>query len=55
MQEPIYSWVVVRKRELDPPEVYTFQDEEEAREFYTRAKAQWSDTFLCRVIEGPLV
>lgn len=45
-------WLVVRKRETDPPEVW-IGDEAQMRELFDAARAQWSDTFLVRVVDGP--
>lgn len=44
------TWLVVRKRETDPPEVYPFAAEAEARVFHDRAQMQWSDCYLCQVV-----
>jgi hypothetical protein len=35
--------------------VTLFTDEEQARLFYGDAGAQWSETYLTEVVEGPLV
>jgi hypothetical protein len=43
-------WIVVRKREIDPPEVYPFAREDDARAFHDRAQQQWSDCYLTRVV-----
>lgn len=50
-----HPWLVVRKRDIDAPEVYPFDNEKEAAEFYDDASMQWSDTFLCEVKKGPKV
>lgn len=44
-------WFVVRKREVDPVEVFTFTDEESAREFYDRVSWQWIECYLCKIVE----
>jgi len=44
------GWMVIRKRETDPPEVYPFPDEASAREFHDQAQQQWSDCFLVAVV-----
>lgn len=54
MSQHIYPWLVVRQRETEPPEVYPFGDEVDARLFYDQAAQQWTDTYLCAVHEGPL-
>jgi hypothetical protein len=51
----IWPFLVVIKRETNPPEYFGFADEEEAFAHYERIGAQWSDVFLCRVIRGPVV
>ncbi len=43
-------WLVVRQRETEPPEVYPFADEADARAFHDRAQEQWSDCYLCAVV-----
>ncbi len=53
MSRHIYSWLVVRQRETEPPEVYPFGNEVDARLFYDQAQQQWSDTYLGQVHEGP--
>lgn len=45
--------LVIRKRETDAPEVYPFDSYEDAAVHYDAARQQWSDTFLCEVIDGP--
>jgi hypothetical protein len=45
------GWLVVRQRETDPPEVWKFTDEAEARAFHDRAQMQWSDCYLARVVK----
>lgn len=44
------SWMVIRQREIDPPEVYPFADEGSARQFHDKAQIQWSECFLVRVV-----
>lgn len=48
------EWIVVQNREGDT-EAYPFDDLVEAGKFYDKASAQWSDTYLCKIIEGPQV
>lgn len=43
-------WFVVRKRDVEPIEVYSFDRESDAREFYDRAQVQWSECFLTLVV-----
>lgn len=45
------GWMVVRQRETDPPEVWKFDDEREARAFHDRAQAQWSDCYLVSIVK----
>lgn len=47
------QWLVIRKRETDPIEVFVFDRYDKAAVFFDDAQAQWSDTFLCRVAYGP--
>lgn len=49
----VRQWLVVRKRETDPPEVYAFDRYDEAAVFFDGAQQQWSDTFFCSVVCGP--
>lgn len=37
------------------PEVTLFTDEEQADLYYVDAGAQWSESYLCEITEGPLV
>jgi len=50
----VYSMIVVIVREGEK-EVVPFEDEDEAREFFEKASLQWSDSFLCKVVKGPVV
>ncbi len=45
------KWLVVRKRDVDPVEVYAFNSEADAIEFYDRAQLQWSECFLAAVVQ----
>lgn len=46
-------WMVVRAREQFPIEAWDFRDDEtQARSFYDEVSANWSDTYLCRVVAG---
>lgn len=45
------GWMVVRKRDTYPPEVWHFSDEGEARSFHDRAQQQWSECYLLRVVK----
>jgi hypothetical protein len=47
-------WIVVQKRETDPAKVWAFPTETEARAFYDQVGTQWTETFLCKVVVGPL-
>jgi hypothetical protein len=49
----IIKWIVIWKRDADPPEVYPFEEESQARDFYT--SINWSDVYLCEVKAGPKV
>lgn len=46
------AWIVLRKREQDPLEMWSFALENEARVFFGDVAAQWSETFLCEVKRG---
>lgn len=46
-------WLVVIKRETDPSDVTPFEREEDAREFFDMASAQWTESYLCEVRHGP--
>jgi hypothetical protein len=46
-------WLVVRKRETNPPEVHAFDRYDHAAVFFDRAQTQWSDTYFCAVVAGP--
>lgn len=46
-------WFVLRKRETDGPELWRFDEHAEAADFFDRAQAQWSDTYLLHVLRGP--
>jgi hypothetical protein len=46
-------WLVVIKREQESVEVTPFDNEEAARVFASTVGADWSDTFVCRVVKGP--
>lgn len=47
------QWMVLRKRETLPVEVWMFDDEAVAKAAYDFLATQWSETFLCRVLNGP--
>lgn len=47
------GWMVVRKRETDPPEVWTFDRYDEAAMFWDRVQAQWTEVYFCRIAYGP--
>ena len=44
------KWFVVRRRDTEPIEVYSFDLEIDAREFYDRASLQWSECYLTAVV-----
>ena len=46
-------WMVVRKRDTDPPEVWLFAGHDDAAAFFSQAQMQWSETYCCRVAYGP--
>ena len=48
-------WLVVRKREIDPPEVWYFNDYLRALVHYDDASAQWTETWLVAVLAGPVL
>ena len=47
------QWMVVRKRDTDPPEVWLFAGYDDAAAFFSQAQMQWSETYCCRVAYGP--
>jgi hypothetical protein len=47
----IPPFLVVRRRDAYAPEVWEFHDEQAARRHFDSAQAQWTSTFLCRVIQ----
>jgi hypothetical protein len=49
------KWIVIIKRETENPEIVPFDEDQEemALEFMDKAGTQWSDTYLCEVIQGP--
>ena len=46
------NYLIVRKRELDPAELYPFEDFDDAWTFYDQARQQWSDTYFCKILRG---
>ncbi len=50
------EWLVYIQREGGQAESTSvcFQHEENARDFFGRASDQWSDSYLCRIVAGPL-
>lgn len=49
------EWFVIRKRDTEPIELYPFHSESEANALYDIASAQWSETFVVRVVRGPKI
>lgn len=49
----MYPWLVVIVRE-GTPTVTPFANEQDARDYFDVAAAQWSESFLCRVEIGPV-
>lgn len=47
-----FDFIVVRKRDDQPVEVYPFVLWEDAANFYEKAQAQWTGVYLCEVIES---
>jgi hypothetical protein len=49
------AWLVLILRDGGQAEttIATFQVEADAREFFGPASAQWSDSYLCKVVRGP--
>ena len=47
----VVRWIVVIWRETYA-EVTPFETESDARDFFQRASLQWSESYLCRVVEG---
>lgn len=51
-----YQWIVVFKCDGDNPvEVFSFEEEFDARKLYKELKLNWSDVYLCKIVEGPCV
>ena len=47
-------WFVVRALEQYPIEAWQFADDEaQARAFFADVSANWTETFLCRIVAGP--
>lgn len=46
-------YLVIWKRDADPPEVFPFESEAEADGFYDKAATNWTDVYLCEVKRGP--
>lgn len=46
-------FIVLRKRDDSPLEIWTFDNQQEAARFYDEAAVQWNEVFLTRVIVGP--
>ena len=49
MDEP--TWMVVIKRDSEPVEVTPFDDELDARALYESLSPNWTECYLCRVVE----
>lgn len=43
--------MVIRKRDDAPVEVIPFEDELDARALYESMSMQWTECYLCRVVE----
>lgn len=50
-----YLYVVVVSRDGGSPEVTGFNGYEDAERFFAEARMNWSDTYLCAVMQGPIV
>ncbi len=51
-----YEWIVVIIREPDiERDIVMFHDESDARDYYDRWGAQWTESYLCKIVEGPKV
>ena len=48
------AWLVVQKRETESVEVVGFEQEEDARAHYDLIHPNWTETYLCKVMKGPL-
>lgn len=47
-------WIVVIKRETDPAEVTPFHEYQDAKDFFDQWSQQWTESYLCGVLKGPL-
>jgi hypothetical protein len=45
--------MVVWKVDADPPQIFMYDDEREARELFERARQNWTEVYLCWVTQGP--
>lgn len=48
------QWLVVQKRETYPPEVTPCDTLEEAERVYDHISPNWTETFICLVVKGPV-
>ena len=46
-------YVVLRKRETEPAEIWLFEDYDDAATQWDIVAANWSDVYFCRVVYGP--
>ena len=51
LMEKDLRWMVVFKRDAEPVEVYSFEEESEARELYDNFSLNWTECYLCKVVE----
>lgn len=48
-----YKYLVIIIRDGDTT-IYPFPDINTAKKFYEKAHVQWSDSYICKIIQGPL-
>ena len=48
------NWILVWKPDGErEAEVYPYEDEAQAREHFEMKKLNWTEVFLCKVVDGP--
>lgn len=45
------KWIVIRKRDDAPVEVIPFGDELDARALYEDMSVNWTECYLCKIVE----
>lgn len=51
-----YEWLVIIFKDGQPEfSPFTDTDQEEVEKYFEKASEQWSDSYLCKVIKGPVI